>query len=310
MSVVDFSAREANAFDSLIALDQTALDVIPAAVYVCAADGTILRFNRRASDLWGRTPRVGDTDERFCGAYRLFRIDGTLLPHAETPMERALRTGQPAAGEEVIIEQPDGARVTVLVNISALRDRAGNIRGAINCFQDITEKKEAEEKIRASERRSADLLNALPAAIYTTDASGKITFFNRAAFEMAGREPELGKDEWCVTWKLLTSDGVHLPHDECPMAVSLREQRPIRGVEAIAERPDGRRVPFAPYPTPMFDEHGRLTGAVNMLVDISERKGFEAEVKAQTDRAQTLKSDRKDAIERSRSGTHRPVGYR
>ncbi|HEX3413102.1 MAG TPA: PAS domain-containing protein, partial [Stellaceae bacterium] len=83
------------------------------------------------------------------------------------------------------------------------------------------------------------LFEALPAAVYTTDAAGRITFFNEAAVELAGRTPELGRDHWCVSWRLCRPDGTPLPHDECPMAVALREDRPVRGVEVIAERPDG-----------------------------------------------------------------------
>src|SRR5581483_2227979 len=68
-----------------------------------------------------------------------------------------------------------------------------------------------------------------------------------------------------------------LPHDECPMAVALKEGRPIRDAEAVAERPDGTRVPFIPYPTPLRDEKGEIVGAINMLVDISERKQAESQ---------------------------------
>ena len=115
----------------------------------------------------------------------------------------------------------------------------------------------------------------MPAAIYMTDAVGRITFYNEAASALWGYRPELGKSEFCGSWKLYWPDGTHLPHDECLMAIALKEQRPIRGVEAVAERPDGTRVPFIPYPTPLFDGSGALTGAVNMLVDISERKRAE-----------------------------------
>src|SRR6516165_10160062 len=117
-----------------------------------------------------------------------------------------------------------------------------------------------------------DLLDALPIAIYTTDAAGGITFFNQAAVEFSGRRPEIGSDQWCVTWRLYWPDGRRMAHDECPMAKSLKEDRPIRGDEAIAERPDGTRVPFRTYPTPLHDASGHLVGAVNMLVDITAAK--------------------------------------
>ncbi|MBC7985690.1 MAG: PAS domain S-box protein [Sphingomonadaceae bacterium] len=122
------------------------------------------------------------------------------------------------------------------------------------------------------ERHARALLGALPVAVYTTDAEGRITYYNQAAVELSGRRPELGSDRWCVTWKLYLPDGTPLAHDQCPMAIALRENRPVRGVEAIAERPDGACVPFLPYPTPLRDETGRLVGAINTLVDISERK--------------------------------------
>jgi PAS domain S-box-containing protein len=127
----------------------------------------------------------------------------------------------------------------------------------------------------ATELPCRELLDALPAAIYTTDAAGRITYYNEAAVHLAGRKPEIGSDEWCVTWRLYWPDGAPLPHDECPMAVALKTGRPVRGVEAIAERPDGTLVPFMPYPTPLHDPSGNVIGAVNMLVDLTERSRAE-----------------------------------
>jgi len=118
-------------------------------------------------------------------------------------------------------------------------------------------------------------LNKLDAPIYVTDAEGRITFFNRACIGFAGRTPVIGKDRWCVTWKLYNADGTPLPHERCPMAVAIAEKRAVRGVEAIAERPDGTRVNFRPYPTPLLDDEGEVVGAVNMLVDVTSRKQAE-----------------------------------
>jgi PAS domain S-box-containing protein len=116
-----------------------------------------------------------------------------------------------------------------------------------------------------------NILEALPEPIYMTDATGRITFYNSAAVEMWGVRPEIGKSEFCGSWKLYWPDGRPLPHDQCPMAVALKEKRANRGMEAIAERPDGTRVPFLAFPTPLFDADGNLAGAVNMLVDLTER---------------------------------------
>ena len=116
------------------------------------------------------------------------------------------------------------------------------------------------------------VLDELPAPIYTTDAGGRVTYWNRACVDFAGREPELGRDRWCVTWKIYTTTGDFLPHDQCPMADAIRQKRVIRDSIAIAERPDGTRVAFRPYPTPLFDQSGELTGAVNLLVDVTEEQ--------------------------------------
>ena len=118
------------------------------------------------------------------------------------------------------------------------------------------------------------LLDALAVAVYTTDAGGRIDFFNEAAVALWGRRPELG-EMWCGSWRLMWIDGRPMAHDECPMAVALRERRPVRGLEAMAERPDGTRVVFQPYPTPLYDADGRMSGAINVMVDVTERTRVE-----------------------------------
>ena len=124
------------------------------------------------------------------------------------------------------------------------------------------------------------LLDKLPVPVYLTDPDGLVTYWNRACVDFAGREPELGRDRWCVTWQIHTTDDEFLPHDRCPMAVAVRERREVRGEVAIAMRPDGSRKAFAPYPTPLFDADGELKGAVNILIDISEEQAVALSVQA------------------------------
>jgi PAS domain S-box-containing protein len=130
----------------------------------------------------------------------------------------------------------------------------------------------AVESIQRNPMTFADALDDIPAALYVTDTEGTITYYNQACISLAGRTPSLGRDKWCVTWRIYTQDGDFVPHDQCPMAVSIREKRPIRDVEAIAERPDGSRVHFIPFPTPLFDGAGQFAGAINLLLDVTEQR--------------------------------------
>jgi PAS domain S-box-containing protein len=137
-----------------------------------------------------------------------------------------------------------------------------------------------------------NVLDVLPVAVYTTDAAGRITYYNQAAADLWGHRPQLGSDLWCGSWKLWWPNGEPLKHEDCPMAVMLKEGRSIPGVEAVAERPDGTRVPFAPYPRLLRDSNGKVTGAVNVLVEVGDRQ--EAHVNAERLAAIVASSD--DAI--------------
>ncbi len=155
-------------------------DLGPVAVYSCNASGLILDFNRRAAELWGRAPRVGDTDERFCGSHRMLRPDGTFMPHAQCPMAEVLSGEIPEARDmEVQIERPDGSRVTVIVNIRALKNEYGVVTGAINCFVDITERQRAGERFRF-------MAEAMPQKISTAAANGAVDYVNQQWLDYTG----------------------------------------------------------------------------------------------------------------------------
>jgi PAS domain S-box-containing protein len=251
------------------------LDGLPIGVYICDREGSLIRYNERAAELWGRAPALGEGQHRYCGAFRAFHPDGRAIPAHEVPVAEVLRTGQPVKDREILIERPDGTRIMALANIRPLLSDTDDVIGAVNCFQDITDRKRAEEAVKENERSLRELLEGLPAAIYTTDVDGRITFYNEAAAELWGCRPEIGTATWCGSWKLYHPDGAPMPHHLCPMAMALKQRRPVRGAEAIAERPDGTRVAFIPYPTLLHDAAGGIVGAVNMLVDITDQKASE-----------------------------------
>jgi signal transduction histidine kinase len=130
---------------------RTLFDLAPAAVYSCDASGVIQKFNRHAAKLWGREPALGDTDQRFCDSFKMFRTDGSFMPHEQCPMAEVLSGSIPEVRDaEVLIERPDGSRVTVVVNIRPLKNQRGEVTAAINCFYDITARKRAENEVADS----------------------------------------------------------------------------------------------------------------------------------------------------------------
>jgi PAS domain S-box-containing protein len=273
-----------------------------------AADGHLLRVNDALCNMLDRTRE------------QLLAMTFMDYTHPDSVGEDTALYARQIAGEldnYVLRKQafkPDGEIVYLDMHCSSVREPSGDFRYGVRVAQDVTAAVRMENRIRESERHMRNLLEALPAAVYTTDAEGHITFFNRAAVELSGRTPHLG-DKWCVTWKLFNSDESPLPHDQCPMAVALRENRPIRGVEAIAERPDGSRVPFVPYPTPLHDADGTLVGAINMLVDITERKQAENRQKTLIDELNhrvknTLATVQSLAAQTARNAEDAKDGYR
>ena len=137
-------------------------------------------------------------------------------------------------------------------------------------------------------------LDSLPVPTYLTDADGWVTHFNRACIDFAGRIPEPGKDRWCVTWRLYSEGGAFVPTEDCPMAVAIHDKAPVRGIIAVAERPDGKRVTFLPYPTPIIDDAGALIGAINLFIDVTD--GWQADaLGAQAARCRRLAESISDA---------------
>ncbi|MGH7848537.1 MAG: hybrid sensor histidine kinase/response regulator [Candidatus Binatia bacterium] len=203
------------------------------------------------------------------------KFDGEDLRQLESLGRFASVAYQAVAFLNTVEQQSEALRQSAQ-RVGEVQKAQDSRRAALNLMEDAVQSRQSMEmlnaELRESERRFREMIDALPVAIYTTDAVGRLTHFNPVASEFSGRVPELGTDQWCVSWKLYHADGTPMPHAECPMAMALKEGRAIRGVEVIIERPDGTRLWFAPYPTPLRDAEGKIVGGINMLVDITERK--------------------------------------
>jgi PAS domain S-box-containing protein len=155
----------------------------------------------------------------------------------------------------------------------------GEVEGIFYFGVDVTEQVKARKKIEESEKQYIDLIQNLPVAVYSCDAAGYIRLFNKAAVLLWGREPQIGTDLLCGAWEVSDKDGEPLSFDNAPLAVSLREGRPLQNEEIIIKRPDGTRRNVVAFPSPVFDTGGKLTGAINVLVDITQRKEAEEALK-------------------------------
>ena len=242
---------------------------LPFAVYVCDRDGLVLRYNRRAGELWGRLPKLGDPAERFCGSYRMFRPDGSLLPHHQCPMADVLRTGISVRQQEVHIERPDGSRGIALVDIEAIKDSSGNVVGAVNCFQDITERKRGEE----AALRLAAIIESSDDAIVGKNLDGIITSWNAGAERIFGylAEEIIGKP----IMLLIPPD--HRKAEEAIMARIRRGQR-VEHYQTVRQRKHGSLIDISLTVSPVRNAQGIVIGASKIARDITEHKRNEAQI--------------------------------
>lgn len=181
-------------------------------------------------------------------------------------------------------------------NGSPLKGADGQVAGAVLVFNDISEKKKIEEELRYNEKQFRNIIENMPEAVYTCDELGYIQVYNKAAVKLWGREPLAGKELWCGSFKMFKMDGAELPGENCPMAVALKEARPVSGEELMVQRPDGTLRHVLPSPTPLFNAAGELSGAVNILIDVTDKKEREILIKKNEEKYRNLFDQASDAI--------------
>jgi two-component system, chemotaxis family, CheB/CheR fusion protein len=247
---------------------RTLFDLGPVAVYYCDASGVIQNFNRRAVELWGRAPERGDTDERFCGSFKMLRPDGSVMPHEQCPMAEVVSGRiREVRDQEVVIERPDSSRITVVVNIRPLNDEHGEVIGGVNCFYDISERKQAEEAMA----RLAAIVESSDDAIIRKNLDGIIETWNFGAEQLFGYTPEEAIGQ---------SVTLLIPHDrmseEPAILDRIRHGEHIDHYESVRRRKDGSLLDVSLTISPIVDIHGQIVGASKIARDITERKLAEA----------------------------------
>jgi two-component system, chemotaxis family, CheB/CheR fusion protein len=245
---------------------KTLISQLPIALYVCESPSGLIRlYNRRAVELWGHEPTLGE--QRYCGALRLFRPDGSYLPHAETPMAEVVLFGG-ERNEDMVIERPDGSRIVVRVNITALRDPQGRLVGAITAFDDVSDRKRIEDDAA----RLAAIVVGADEPIISKSLDGQILSWNRAAEAMFGySEAEvLGKSITIIV------PPERLAEEEM-ILLRIRRGEAISHFETERVAKDGQRIQVVLTMSPISDRHGRVIGASTMARDIREQKRLHSE---------------------------------
>jgi PAS domain S-box-containing protein len=254
---------------------RTLFDLVPVAVYTCAANGNILQFNQRAAELWGRQPDRNGAQEKYCGSFRICYPDGKPMPHEKCPMARVLRGEKLEPSDlEILVERPDGVRRSVVANPKALKNEKGRIIGAINCLYDITERKMAEAELRDKKNELDLIVRQTPFMLTHCSRDLRYGYVSREYAKMAGQTPE----------EIAGKSIAEVMGDEGFATIRPHIEKVLTGkradYEALVSFKNGvPRFLHATY-LPDKNERGQVVGWIASLIDITDRKQAEEEVRA------------------------------
>lgn len=271
-----------------------AVNNVDEGVIVTDKDNRVHYMNQAAEKITGHKLRFAE-NRPLSGIYKT-ENEYSGVQTVPAP-ERVLKTGRPIYNENnTVIRNSRQERVIITNTCTPLFSGEGDICGTVLVFKDGTRAFETERKLKIREKENRDLIQYLPHATYTCDENGFILSYNKAATALWGREPVINRDKWCGSQQLFYTDGAPVAHEDSPMAITIRKKKACAPSELIVQQPGGERRRVMVNPSPLFNQEGLLTGAVNMLVDITEKRQEAAAARFTEDKYNTLAEEASEAI--------------
>lgn len=187
-------------------------------------------------------------------------------------LRQVMSSGKPYSEEESLayIDSHDGRKSFYFnYEYAPFTNPEGNITGIMCTAIDVTANIKNRKLKEAAQARLNQLVETLPVAMYTLDSEGYIRLYNKAAVALWGRKPEIGKDKWCGCHKITSIDGIEIPVEEYPITKALLHDETSRK-EVFIYRSDGEKRHIIVHPQPLYDENSSITGASNVLIDITD----------------------------------------
>jgi PAS domain S-box-containing protein len=245
------------------ALQQMA-DSMPQLVWIANSDGQLIYYNKRIKEYSNTSANLSS-----------FRWESLVhpedLPSTAKAWKKAMRNGKPYSAEHRL-QLADGSYQWHLSRAFAERDENKQIIHWYGTATNIDDQKKAEIGLLESEMRYKQLINALSVAIFTCDVEGNILAYNKASVDLWGRVPIAGVDKWSGAYRIYKKDGMLLPHDQVPIALTIKTGKVVTGDEMIIERPNGGRSFVQANPQLIYNSKGKIIGAVNLLIDTTDSR--------------------------------------
>ncbi len=161
------------------------LTQLPAGIIVAEQSGRIILMNDRSTAILGFPKESASHISEFSD-YPCFHPDGRVYEHGEYPLMRSLEKGEIVTDEELKLRTPDGVTKIILANSSPIRDSVGNIVAAFVIFQDVTDRKRAEEELHRREQEYRALVENSPDVVMRVDRELRRIFANQALAKTTG----------------------------------------------------------------------------------------------------------------------------